>query len=102
MLNNENDVFTMGVSSIQVTEINPSTIKNIAKEVGGDITEEFVAERLGIRAVGLQGVVIRSFLCFGSFAHEIAWVDEMGSRNGTMGVIFSGEYKIIPNILVRS
>jgi hypothetical protein len=102
MLVEEADVFTMGISSIQVTEINPNTARNIATRLGGNITEEIVAERLGVRKVGLPGIVTKLFLCFGSFAYEIAWVDDMGNRNGTMGVIFPGEYKKIPNILVFS
>jgi hypothetical protein len=102
MLVEEADVFTMGISSIQVTEINPNTTKNIATRLGGKITKEIVAERLGVRKVGLQGIVTKLFLCFGSFAYEVAWVDDMGSRDGTMGVVFSGEYTKIPNILVRS
>lgn len=102
MLIEEADVFTMGVSSIQVTEINPNTAKNVAARHGGNITEKIVAERLGVRKVGLQGIVTKLFLCFGSFAYEVAWVDDMGSRNGTMGIIFPGEYKKIPNILVCS
>jgi hypothetical protein len=97
----EVDTFTPG-SSIQVTEINPNTIRNITERLGGNITEEIVVRRLGVRKVGLQGIVTKLFLCFGSFAYEIAWVDDMGSRNGTMGVVFSGECKRIPNILVRS
>jgi hypothetical protein len=102
MLVEEADVFTMGISSIQVTEINPNTTKNIATRLGGKITKEIVAERLGVRKVGLQGIVTNLLLCFGSFAYEVAWVDDMGSRDGTMGVVFSGEYTKIPNILVRS
>jgi hypothetical protein len=89
-------------SSIQVIEINPNTARNIAKRLGGNITEEIVAKRLGVRKVGLQGIVTKLFLCFGSFAYEVAWVDDTGDRNGTMGIIFSGECKRIPDILVRS
>lgn len=101
MLLEETETFTTG-NSVQVTELNPSTIKNIVQRIGGGITAETVAERLGMRALGLQGVITKLFLCFENFAYEVAWVDEMGSRNGTMGVVFSGEFKRIPDLLVHS
>lgn len=89
-------------ASVEVVHLSPNTAKNIAQRLGAGFTEATVAERLGTRAVGLQGVITKLFLCFGSFAYEVAWVDPEGSRNGTMGILFPGEGKRIPNILVRS
>jgi len=102
ILEEETDAFRMGISSVKVTLLNPNTARHIAERLGGDTTEAIVTERLGVRKTGLQGVVTRRFVCFGSYALEIAWVDEMGGRNGDMGIIFFGEYEMIPDIFVHS
>ena len=95
------DAFEVG-NSLEITDINPNTAKDIAERAGGDITEQAVADRLGTRIVGSRGIVTKLALYYGSLIYEVGFVDDDGHRNGAMGIVFSGEAKRIPNILVHS
>lgn len=101
MILEEIGTFQVG-NSVRITHLNPNVAKSLAKHFGSGVTPEDIAKRLGTRQLGLQGVVTKSFLFCGGFVNEVAYVDEQGSRNGTMGIIFPGEGERIPDILVRS
>jgi hypothetical protein len=101
MISEEVDTFAVG-NSVEIVSLNPNTAKNIAAQPGRKLTEQEIIDRLGAREVGFRGIVTEVFLCFGSFAYQVSYVDELGSRNGTMGIIFPGEGKRIHDILVHS
>jgi hypothetical protein len=88
--------------SVEIVCDNPDIASNVAAHYGGNITAESVAARLGTRGLGLRGTITKCLLIYGSDAYEIAYVDELDARNGKMGIIFPGEGKRIPDILVRS
>ncbi len=97
-LQEDEDIFESR-TSVEVFQLDPNTEKNIAKRLG--LKVEDVIERLGARESGSRGIVTKRFLCFGSIANEVAYVDEFGSRNGKMGILFPGEGRRIPDILIN-
>ncbi|MGD1003677.1 MAG: hypothetical protein ABR884_03855 [Minisyncoccia bacterium] len=88
--------------SVEIVCYNPNTAQSIAARLGENTTLEDITARLGTRGLGLRGIVTKRLLVYGSDAYEVAYVDELGDRNGKMGIIFPGEGKRIPNLLVRS